>query len=116
MSTNSGVIGATTGTTVTVNPGTHLSTLAGQHLQLATTGSTGITGLPQTVMLTQAAPQQTAQATVVAQKAVAGIQQPQPQLAHVVATAPGGITTVHKVYWSLYIVTLFKIKMCFVYC
>lgn len=96
LSTNSAVIGATTGTTVTVNQGTHLTTLAGQQLQMVTTGSTGIPGLPQTVMLTQAAsPQHTAQATVVAQKAVANIQQPQP-IAHVVATAPGGITTVHK--------------------
>ena len=96
MSTNSGVIG-TTGTTVTVSPSGQLTTLAGQQLQIATTGSTGITGLPQTVMLAQtAAPQQTTQATVVAQKAVAGIQQPQP-IAHVVTAAPGGITTVHKV-------------------
>ena len=97
LSTNTGVIGATTGTTVTVNPSGQLTTLAGQQLQIATTGSAGITGLPQTVMLAQTtAPQQTTQATVVAQKAVAGIQQPQP-IAHVVTAAPGGITTVHKV-------------------
>ena len=95
LSTNPGVIGATTGTTVTVNPGSHLTTLAGQQIQIATTGSTGIPGLPQTVMLTQAAAQQQpGQATVVAQKAVAQIQQP---VAHVVTAAPGGITTVHKV-------------------
>ena len=100
MSTNTGVIGATTGTTVTVNPSGQLTTLAGQQLQIATTGSTGIAGLPQTVMLAQTtAPQQTTQAAVVAQKAVAGIQQPQP-IAHVVTAAPGpgGITTVHKVH------------------
>ena len=65
---------------------------------MVTTGSGGLTGLPQTVMLTQAAPQQQlSQATVVAHKAVAGIQQPQ-QIAHVVTAAPGGITTVHKVF------------------
>ena len=99
MSTNSGVLGATTGTTVTVNPSGQLTTLAGQQIQIATTGSGGITGLPQTVMITQpTANQQPGQtAAVVAQKAVASIQQPQ-QIAHVVtAAAPGGITTVHKV-------------------
>jgi hypothetical protein len=95
LSSNSGVI--TTGTTVTVNPSGQLTTLAGQQLQIATTGSTGIPGLPQTVMIAQTQPQQQTQATVVAQKAVAGIQQPQP-IAHVIANAaPGGITTVHKV-------------------
>ena len=110
MSTNSGVIGATTGTTVTVNPSGQLTTLAGQQLQIATTGSTGITGLPQTVMLAQTtAPQQTTQATVVAQKAVAGIQQPQP-IAHVVAAAPGGITTVHKVKLRRTMNSLIRIK------
>lgn len=94
LSSNSGVI--TTGTTVTVNPSGQLTTLAGQQLQIATTGSTGIPGLPQTVMIAQTQPQQQTQATVVAQKAVAGIQQPQP-IAHVIANAaPGGITTVHK--------------------
>ena len=103
LSTNSGVIGATTGTTVTVNPSGQLTTLAGQQIQIATTGSAGVTGLPQTVMLTTqpAATQQAGQtpAQVVAQKAVASIQQPQ-QIAHVVtAAAPGGITTVHKVYY-----------------
>ena len=100
LSTNSGVIGATTGTTVTVNPSGQLTTLAGQQIQIATTGSGGLTGLPQTVMLTTqpSANQQPGQtAAVVAQKAVASIQQPQ-QIAHVVtAAAPGGITTVHKV-------------------
>ena len=98
MSTNSGVIGATTGTTVTVNPSGQLTTLAGQQIQIATTGSGGVTGLPQTVMLTtQPAANQQQTAAVVAQKAVASIQQPQ-QIAHVVtAAAPGGITTVHKV-------------------
>ena len=95
LSSNSGVI--TTGTTVTVNPSGQLTTLAGQQLQIATTGSTGIPGLPQTVMIAQTQPQQQTQATVVAQKAVAGIQQPQP-IAHVITNAaPGGITTVHKV-------------------
>ena len=93
---STGSIGTTTGTTLTVNPSGQLTTLAGQQLQIATTGSTGLSGLPQTVMLTQtSAPQQATQATVVAQKAVAGIQQPQPM---VVQAAPGGITTVHKVY------------------
>ena len=93
---STGSIGTTTGTTLTVNPSGQLTTLAGQQLQIATTGSTGLSGLPQTVMLTQTtAPQQATQATVVAQKAVAGIQQPQPM---VVQSAPGGITTVHKVY------------------
>jgi hypothetical protein len=91
---STGSIGTTTGTTLTVNPSGQLTTLAGQQLQIATTGSTGLSGLPQTVMLTQtSAPQQATQATVVAQKAVAGIQQPQPM---VVQAAPGGITTVHK--------------------
>ena len=96
LTTNAGnVLAATTGTTVTVNPAGHLTTLAGQHV-IQTSGS-GLTGLPQTVMLTQAAPpQQTAQATVVAQKAVAGIQQPT-GIATVMATTQGGITTVHKV-------------------
>ena len=98
LSTNSGVIGATTGTTVTVNPSGQLTTLAGQQIQIATTGSGGVTGLPQTVMLTTqpAATQQPGQTpvAVVAQKAVASIQQPQ-QI--VTQAAPGGITTVHKV-------------------
>ena len=83
-----------------MNPSGQLTTLAGQQIQIATTGSGGLTGLPQTVMLTTqpSANQQPGQtAAVVAQKAVASIQQPQ-QIAHVVtAAAPGGITTVHKV-------------------
>ena len=104
---STGSIGTTTGTTLTVNPSGQLTTLAGQQLQIATTGSTGLSGLPQTVMLTQTtAPQQATQATVVAQKAVAGIQQPQPM---VVQAAPGGITTVHKVYIVIMIhTTTFK--------
>jgi len=99
LSTNSGVIGATTGTTVTVNPSGQLTTFAGQQIQIATTGSGGVAGLPQTVMLTTqpAATQQPGQTpnniAVVAQKAVASIQQPQ-QI--VTTAAPGGITTVHK--------------------
>ena len=96
LTTNAGnVLAATTGTTVHVNQAGQLTTLAGQHV-IQTSGS-GIAGLPQTVMLTQAAPpQQATQATVVAQKAVAGIQQPV-----VMATTQGGITTVHKVNQSI---------------
>lgn len=87
-------LSANTGTTLHVNQAGQLTTLAGQHV-IQTTGS-GLTGLPQTVMLTQAAPpQQQAQATVVAQKAIAGIQQPT-GIATVMATTQGGITTVHK--------------------
>ena len=96
LSTNTGNVLSnipSTGTTVTVNQAGQLTTLAGQHV--IQTPSTGITGLPQTIMLTQAAPQHT-QAATVAHKHVAAIQQPT-GIATVMATTPGGITTVHKV-------------------